>query len=230
MPASTPTSLKLSRSVPEKRLALYGFAAGAALAAGASPAQAVLITLDLTGEPLANRTTNGTTLYFDVNAASAAAAFSTSSFAGADFRIDNPSPPFATIVGLAPGNAIAGYQAQYFKASQLASSHNVGPGDNFGASAKIIPGGDFAPDDTGFLGLRFAIGADTHYGWANITTNSGGTVTLNALGYESLPDTEAHTEMPSTGPSVPDQGSTLALLAIGAAGLVAFRGAQRRTA
>src|SRR4051812_22285469 len=92
------TSPKQSRSLPEKRLALYGVAAGAALAAGASTAEANLITLDLTGLPTASRSTGGpgNDLFFDVNASSAAAAVSSANFAGADFRLFNffPLPPF----------------------------------------------------------------------------------------------------------------------------------------
>ncbi len=216
------------RSSLDKKLSLYGVAAGAALAAGASPAHATLETLDLTGQPAT--TTIGGSLYFDVNAASAAVAFGTTSFAGADFRIDNPSYPFAYIVGLASGNGIAGFQEAFFKASRLDSSHYVGTQDNFGSSANIIPFGSFGSGDTGFIGLKFDISGSTHYGWVNITTNADGTVTLNALGYETDPDTSAHTQSPSAAPGVPDQGSTLALLAIGAAGLLAFRAGQRKSA
>ena len=104
-----------TRSLPEKRLALYGLAAGAVLATGASSADANLVTLDLTGEPVANRTTplNGD-LYFDVNAASAAAAFSINSFAGADFRLRNAGSSYAGATGLNPGNGIQGFIKRIF--------------------------------------------------------------------------------------------------------------------
>jgi hypothetical protein len=222
------------KSIPDKRFALYGVAAGAALAAGASTAQANLVTLDLTGLNTTDRSTTSTgDLYFDVNAATASAAVSTTSaFAGADFHIFTGGPipfgSFASISGLTANNGIAGHNVEIFKASNLTSSHLVGPMDTFGHAA-VIASNEFAkfdPGDTGYLGLKFEIGSDIHYGWANITVGSDTNypnVTLNALGYETNPDTPAHTEAPSSAPGVPDQGSTLALMALGAAGLAAAR-------
>jgi len=226
---NTSTSLpSLSRLGREQRLALYGLAAGAALAAGAPSAQANLITLDLTGLAATDRTTpvNGS-LYFDVNAASAAAAVSFNPFAGADFRLTNSGG--AGVIGLASANRIQGFRAEFFKASRLTTSNFVGPDGNFNQAANIAPfNPSWRPATTGFLGLEFLIGTDIHFGWANITTNSDATVTLNALGYESDANAAAHVEQPSQG--VPDHGSSLALLAIGAAGLLAFRKQQRQPA
>lgn len=227
---SLASSSKTLESVPEKRLALYRIAAGAALVAAGSTAEANLITLDLTGQPIASRTTPlGGSLFFDVNASSAAAAFATSSFAGADFQLTHPSVPYAYINGNGiPGNAIAGFTAPAaFKASHLSQSNFVGPTNNFAPAAKIAPAGAWSPNTTGFLGLQFVIGPNSYFGWADITTNSDASVTLNALGYEDVPNTPAHAEFAS---AVPDQGSTLALLAIGAAGVVAFRRRQPKAA
>jgi hypothetical protein len=220
----------LSRLGPQQRLALYGLAAGAALAAGASSAHANLITLDLTGLTLADRTTpTFGALYFDVNAASAAAAVSFNPFAGADFRLSHTQIPFASATGLAPGNGIQGFRVEGFKASRLTTSNFVSSDHNFNSRANIAPVSPWGPGDTGFLGLVFTItGSDTHFGWANITANPDASVTLNALGYESSADTPAHAEAPSG--AVPDQGSTLALLATGAVGLLAFRKHQRKAA
>ena len=219
-----------------KRLALYTVAAGAALGAGASNADANLVTLDLTGLNSANRSTNSTgNLYFDVNAANAGAAVSTAgTFAGADFRIFTGVGglgPFASISGLTPNNGIAGDNIEFFKASNLSPSHFVGPMDNFNHSAVITSffNNEFIPGETGFLGLKFEIGADIHYGWANITVGTADfpNVTLNSLGYETAADTPAYVEQPSSNPTVPDQGSTLALMAIGAAGLAVARSRVR---
>ncbi len=230
------TSPKRRALSDNKRLALYTVAAGAALGAGASSADANLVTLDLTGLNSANRSTNSTgNLYFDVNAANAGAAVSTAgTFAGADFRIftGNFFGPSASIAGTQPNNGIAGETLEFFKASNLPASHSVGPMDNFHGSAVItsnFPLVTFAPGQTGFLGLKFEIGPDIHYGWANITVGNADypNVTLNSLGYQTAADTPAHVEAPSSGPSVPDQGSTLALLAMGAAGLAVARSRVR---
>jgi hypothetical protein len=226
------TSPKRRTLSDNKRLALYTVAAGAALSAGASNADANLVTLDLTGLNSADRSTNSTgNLYFDVNAATAAAAVSTTgAFAGADFRIFTGGPipfgPFASISGLTANNGIAGAQEEFFKASNLSPSHFVGPMDSFHGSAVIASQfGPFAAGQTGFLGLKFEIGADIHYGWANITVGAADypNVTLNSLGYETDANTPAHVEAPSSGPTVPDQGSTLGLMALGAAGLALLR-------
>jgi protein with PEP-CTERM/exosortase system signal len=232
MTASTSTQ---RRSLPDnKRLVLYTAAAGAALAAGASTAEASLITLDLTGLSTASRSTGGpgNDLYFDVNATSAAAAVSSANFAGADFRLFNygPAAPFyGSVSGLAAGNGIAGFQEEIFKASNLQQSNFVGPDQQFDQIAKVNgPVADFGLNDSGFLGLRFLIGADVHYGWAKIETDAFGQIILDGLGYETLADTAVHVEDPSSpGPSVPDQGSTLALMALGAAGLAAARSRVR---
>src|SRR5256885_6360417 len=127
MTASTSASRRL---VPDKRLALYGVAAGAALA-GASSADANLITLDLSGVATTDRSTASTSsLWFDVNAATPAAAVSTTgTFTGADFRIftgnfgGGPADAFASISGLTANNGIAGAQIEGFKANNLTSSH-----------------------------------------------------------------------------------------------------------
>lgn len=229
----------LSRLSREQRLGLYGLAVGAALAAGASTVDASLITLDLTGQPVGSRTTPAAgNLYFDVNAASAAAAFSTSNFAAADFVIHNSvfgTSTFSARIGGTHNvnNAVARFSmsALYF-ANNFAASHLVGPPDVFGPFGYIRTyggNGAFGVGSTGYLGLKFIIGSDIHYGWANITVGAGDLVTLNSLGYESLPNVPAHTEAPSQG-GVPDGGNSLLLLATGAAGLIAFRARKGKAA
>jgi hypothetical protein len=227
LPVSSPKTL---RSISEKRLVLYGVAAGAALAAGVSPAEANLITLDLTGLSSSTRTTpfNGE-LFFNVDAASAAAAVGSAGLPGADFVLNNSNNKLFNSAGVSGlgGNAVA--FAGIVSAARFNGSNSIGPRNAFRSTGKIDGPvfGNFSPGDTGYLGLRFTItGSDTHYGWANITVNSGDTVTLNLLSYESLADTSIH--VPTS--AVPDNGSSLALLAIGAAGLLAFRSRQRKTA
>jgi hypothetical protein len=237
MSASISSSRKFG-SISESRLALYGVAAGAALAAGVSQADANLITLDLTGLALSARTsTFSSSLFFDVNATSAATAVGFANFVGADFRLNNFSNggPKADIANAGAGNQIAADTFGLFiNAHRFAGGDSVGPANNFALSSNApkiagnfltVPGGEFAPGDTGYLGLRFTIGTETHYGWANISLNTDYTVELNTLGYESDADTAARISA-----AVPDQGSSLALLAIGAAGIAALRSRQRKAA
>ena len=223
----------LSRLTWEQRLTLYGLAAGAAVAAGASSAQANLITLDLSGLPLGDRTETfiptDTKVYFDVNAASAAAAVSNSPFPAADFVLSDLS-----VNGIG-ANGVQGHPllVSFFqKASRLTSSNFVGPAGNFAHQGSVDAGNPswgtpLAGPVTGFVGLKFQIGSDFHFGWAEITnTNSTRTITLDALGYESNPNTPAHVGFSA---AVPDHGSTLILLAMGATGVIAFRARQGKT-
>ena len=251
MKASPSSSNSRSGFSSDKRLALYGVAAGAALAAGTASARADLVTLDLTGLPTADRTSffvgfaGPNSLYFDVNATSAAAAVAHSSFVGADFNIHN--------------KALANSASSYFRTARLTGYSNgiaisiaFDPNSPrpFTTSNVVSPAGSgyfagqvplartqdgvqtqgFAPGTTLYLGLKFLIGTDTHYGWVNLTVNDDFTETLNALGYESDPDTAAHVEPAANSASVPDQGNSLVLLAMGAAGLLAFRARQQKSA
>lgn len=88
-----------------------------------------------------------------------------------------------------------------------------------------------------YLGLKFVIGTETHYGWARFNVTNGGqsgaaiTATLTGYAYESVanrPILTGKTHGP-TGPEplamnpTPPQPATLGVLARGAMGLTAWR-------
>jgi hypothetical protein len=84
--------------------------------------------------------------------------------------------------------------------------------------------GDFvsAPfPETQYAGLRFDLADGTHYGWIEARTDFN-EVTLTRFGYESEPGVGT-----TAGAGVPEPG-TLALLALGAAGVAAMRRRSRR--
>ena len=253
----TGTAVTLTRLTTEQRLAIYGVAVSAALAAGASQTYASTVTLDLTGLPVASRTTffgPGGDLYFDVNAATAATAISRTNFAGADFRLFNAntvsaSPARVGLIqgagtGLASLNQIAVHSIFDDRVLRVQPSYNFGENREFDSKSNARVGGEvdrgmgymqegeFLPGETGYIALSFRIdpGQQRHWGWANLTFNADNTMTLNGLGYGSGEEEDVHVEEFRTANGVPEGGHSLVLLAMGAGGLLAFRARQSKTA
>ena len=76
----------------------------------------------------------------------------------------------------------------------------------------------------GFIGLRFFIDDQPHFGWARLSVSD--VVTLHDFAYQSTPNTAISA---GDGIPVPEPG-TLALLAAGATGLLAWRLVRGRAA
>ena len=79
----------------------------------------------------------------------------------------------------------------------------------------------------GFLGLKFLIAGQTHYGWADITVGNGYAITLHGFAYEACADQSIDSGA-TTGGATCDTGQTpephsAALLALGAVGVLAYR-------
>jgi len=129
-------------------------------------------------------------------------------------------------------------------AAALPPSVKVGPGAAFQAESLplFLASGSYTRGATehcpwaskhrgAFVGLKFVVGGQTHYGWAHITVASNGTV-LNGYAYETVPNQPLLTGKTS-GPVVETQASlffvleeqpaSLGLLAPGADGLAIWR-------
>ena len=77
--------------------------------------------------------------------------------------------------------------------------------------------GNWAGASNKYLGVQFNIGANTHYGWVELSANAAKTqFTVHGYAYETTPDGAI------AAGAVPEPGS-LALFALGAAGLAAWR-------
>ncbi|HTS34881.1 MAG TPA: hypothetical protein VMH04_04355 [Candidatus Solibacter sp.] len=82
-----------------------------------------------------------------------------------------------------------------------------------------------------YLGLKFVVNGQTHFGWAHVTQGSSGTV-LNGYAYETVPNQPIHTgqtngpvtkTQASLSPAPVSQPATLGLLAQGARGMSIWR-------
>jgi hypothetical protein len=99
----------------------------------------------------------------------------------------------------------------------------------YGTSSGVYKG-QFYPGMRAFLGLRFdGPGDDLYYGWADITLQTKEWVTLHGYAYEDSggPIVAGDTGLGPTDGAIPEP-STLALLALGAAGLAIMRGRKKR--
>ena len=138
----------------------------------------------------------------------------------------------AFVQKLVPGAGIAVGRAGY--PARLGRSAVVGPSGKFGGgvlggdcqkcSASTQYRGYWRPNNTGFIGLTFQLDGATHYGWASVSTLKNlMEVQLNSFAYETQPNT------PITTPGTPESSSLL-LVALGAAGLAAYRIKRKKAA
>jgi len=143
-------------------------------------------------------------------------------------------------------SAVVGFiSANFNYPSRLPAGASIGPSAAFIAVTPAAPQGgrgDMAwgpgyslsqwgagaadPPSTGFLGVKFLIGANTHFGWVRVTTAPGShQVTVHDAAFETAPDTG----IIAGAVGVPEPGG-LGLLALGGAGLTAMRRRRKPSA
>ncbi|MCS7315002.1 MAG: PEP-CTERM sorting domain-containing protein [Bryobacterales bacterium] len=216
MPKRRGAPSNLSTGV-EKRLYPYVLAAGASLLTAAKPADAGVIYVN----PIDQTYTNQNFSLDLNNDGTPDVAFSHFVYAGYSRSL------WANAAGVLLN---AGG-----KAAALPSSVQVGPGGVFGANAKMAYAGlwsswgPWAGVTDAYLGLRFQVGPNTHYGWVRMGVSVvPSTLTISATvkdwAYEDRPGVGIHAGTTET--VIPEPG-TLGLLALGAAGLVLWR--RRKT-
>jgi hypothetical protein len=150
----------------------------------------------------------------------------------ADFEFNHysSSVKWLYVYGETKGNGI---QSQQGLAPDLFKGILIGPKRQFGASLKMaesyngVTRGDWNHVQNRYLGLRFKIDGETHYGWARITVrgNGGYDAIITGYAYETVPDrpivsgqtagTYSGDDDPDA--SAPSPGTDLGTLALGAA-------------
>ncbi|MBE7158245.1 MAG: PEP-CTERM sorting domain-containing protein [Rhodospirillales bacterium] len=135
--------------------------------------------------------------------------------------------------GIFGGGALRGVSVNSFPyAAKLAFGENIAGGAFLSANIATLAFGpgfsnsQWLTPGTGYLGFRFTDAAGTEYGWASITVAGvpGNEFTLNSYAY-----TTAGELITAGQTAVPEPGS-LGLLALGGAGLVAWRKRRAKSA
>lgn len=131
--------------------------------------------------------------------------FNASSVNGNAFAITVGS----SIAKLIPGESVVGPELNFGTLFGTLASNAQPPATPFGQWNDT--------PDAGGVGLSIVRGGDTYYGWADIIVNPDYTITLSAFGYDDTPG-----ESGIAGGAVPEP-SSIELLALGAAGIAAYR-------
>ena len=232
-PKIAAVSQKMLSKFLSQRLVLYGVGAGAASLASSAEA-----TIHYSG-PVEF---SGNSIYFDLQNTVPP---STSLMVGSDdFHLQSKTTSMSGgKAGISTyGGAAVMYQTRFtpMTMSPKAYSLKLNAGTTIGASGSFTQfysylqdtytgpfhsgfnQGDWSPGDRGFLGLRLTVGADTFFGWADVSLNtltSPGTVfTLHGYAYEDV----AGMSIAAGAGAIPEP-STIALLVAGAAGILALK-------
>ena len=158
----------------------------------------------------------------------------------ADFQVKNSNPftalIFARLGPLDYGNSLVGVQSEGLVLSNLAAGVAVNNAQPFGFSSVPLTanGGaafqnqNFLEDTPGQFGFQFASGGNSYYGWGTLVIDylaAGRGFQITEAYYNTIPD--AGINVGAVPAPVPEP-SSIALLAIGAAGVTAWRARRKR--
>ncbi len=233
---------KASASISATRWTAYARAAGAAAITGAGTAEATI----MYSGPI-NHSFNAPAGMFSVArfpldqpGDSIGGQFSRSGGGSGAALFFLHVPPFGT------PQAVAGFIGNGLNAFQYASKLSFGQQISrqpfvAGYGRLALPTGAPGPDPvgsyaqwqdpgSGFVGFRFNVGDGFQYGWARINTEGAPGNVFTLIDYAFADPGERITAGQTSSASVPESGGSLGLLALGCAGLLAWRAARRESA
>ena len=223
----------VERGSLEKRLAAYG-AMSLAFAAVSSPASALASPIGYTPPGAPSQTTDtGGAIFFNPSTGSAFVTSTPGSYTAlpGDYElfmeVNSPSRTVDFLQAPGGGEFAVSPASTFGVPQQLAFGDVIGPGLYFRQSFSTLasnfmssPPGFFNPPSAGtsaegYVGLDY----NGNYGWADIVIDADYTISLNAFGYDS----EGANVTAGAGIEAVPEPASIILLALGAAGMTAFR-------
>ncbi len=145
------------------------------------------------------------------------------------------SASFALLIGPVGTAGVAGFSRYNFDVLRYASKLSFGQTINTrpfvtgGGYLALIPNegagynAQWLEPGTGFVGFRFNVGSGVQYGWARIDAEGQPGNVFTLIDYAFTDQGERITAGQTGITSVPESGGSLGLLALGCAGLLAWR-------
>jgi hypothetical protein len=239
---TAPAKARLGRKLAALAGATGAVAAGTAEAVPYTPTAGVAAAQGIPGFSF-NTSTNTATLgsLRPPATPNTAVAWDIDGVGAVDFQVRNQLTSsavnnFARLGPLNYGNSLVGVQSEGLLLSNLASGVAVNNAQPFGFSSvpltvnggSIFLGGNFLEDTPGQFGFRFVSDSNTYYGWGTLVIDylaAGRGFEITEAYYNTVPGTGINV---GAVPAPVPEPSSIALLAIGAAGVTAWRARRKR--